>query len=264
MLKQAGIIKVRVSCVSYLNAIPFIYGLDNSAFSNLFSLRVMPPSKCFTSFIKHETDIALVPSAALAEIQKPHVILPFCIASDNQIGSVFLLSNQPIENISTIYLDIHSITSNKLLQILCHHYWKISPIIRFPNSYPPELNTYEALVAIGDKSFKMLDNFKFHYDLAAEWKKFTNLPFVFAIWLTHLTNEIQILKAFNEALQFSVNNIPESIEYCQPSIMTVDKIYNYLTNNIIYKLNDHLLKGMFKFLSFLDTDAEHRIDFIKP
>lgn len=262
MVKQAGFVHVRVTCVSYMNAIPFIYGLDNSVFSNMFSLRVMPPSKCLTSFKKHETDIALIPTAALIEIENPSIILPFCIGADGPISSVFLLSNQPLENISTIFLDVHSVTSNKLVELLCHRFWKISPVIRFPDCYPPKLTSADAIVAIGDKSFNMVENFKYRFDLAEEWKKFTQLPFVFAVWLTHIPNETQILRAFNESLNYSITHIRESIDYCQPTILPVDKIYQYLTKSVIYQLNDRMLQGLFKFLSFLDPEAEQRLKFI--
>ena len=43
----------------------------------------------------------------------------------------------------------------------------------------------ESLVAIGDKTFFLENEFKYVFDMASEWKNFTDLPFVFACWVAH-------------------------------------------------------------------------------
>jgi chorismate dehydratase len=259
---KAGIAKIRVVAVSYLNTVPFIYGMDYSAFSNLIDLRLGNPLKCFQLFQKGDADIALVPVGSLPMIGKCNIITPHCIGADGNVGSVFLLSDSPAEKIKTIYCDLHSVTSNKLVEILCRDYWKISPVIRYPDMYPPEIQTHDAIIAIGDKSFKMLKSYKYHYDLSQIWKNMTNLPFVFAVWVTKSDIHPTLLKGFNEALTYGVQNIHASIEYCQPGILPVDEIVQYLKFNVIHVMNDSLKEGLFHFLNFIYPEFRAEIKLI--
>ena len=181
-MTKAGIAKIKVIAVSYLNTVPFIYGMDYSAFSGLIDLRLANPSKCFHLLQKGDADIALVPVGSLPMIGKCNIITPHCIGANGNVGSVFLLSDSPIESIKTIYCDLHSMTSNKLAEILCRDYWKVNPVIRYPETYPPTIHGNDGIIAIGDKSFKMLKSYKYQYDLAQAWKEMTMLPFVFAVW----------------------------------------------------------------------------------
>ena len=41
----------------------------------------------------------------------------------------------------------------------------------------------DAFLLIGDKVFDHEDEFIYSYDLAAEWREATGLPFAFAVWV---------------------------------------------------------------------------------
>ncbi len=259
---KAGIAKIRVVAVSYLNTVPFIYGIDNSAFSELIELSLGNPLKCFQQFQNGDADVALVPTGSLPLLGKCNIITPHCIGADGKVGSVFLLSNTPIENVSTIYCDLHSVTSNKLVEILCRDHWHINPAIRYPDIYPPKLRPNDGIVAIGDKSFKMLKSFKYHYDLSEAWKSMTGLPFVFAVWITKNNLHPEIIKGFNSALAYGVKDILASIEYCQPEILPVDEILYYLKYNVVHVLNENLLKGLFHYLDLIAPGIRSEIELI--
>ena len=245
--------KIKVAAVSYMNTIPFIYGFDNSVTSSLIDLRLGNPYKCLQLFRKDEVDIALVPVGAIPDIEKPQIITPFCIGANGAVGSVFLLSNSDISQIDTIYCDLHSVTSNKLVALLCEQHWNISPIVRFPEIYPPVLKKNEAFIAIGDKSFKMSKQYSFAYDLAEEWKKMTGKAFVFAVWLTRKNLHPEIIAGFNEALNFGVSNIDQSIAYCKPELLPLEETREYLTKKIIYRMDEELTEGMNEFLSLIKS-----------
>ena len=57
--------KIRVSAVSYLNATPFVYGLQNSEVLKLTELSLDHPAECARKLIYNEADIGLVPIAAI-------------------------------------------------------------------------------------------------------------------------------------------------------------------------------------------------------
>jgi len=258
----AKLAKIKVASVSYLNTIPFIYGLDHSSVSGMIDLRLGNPYKCFQLFLKNEADVALIPVGSLPLAGECNILKPHCIGSDGNVGSVFLLSDSPVEHINTVYYDFHSLTSNKLVEILCKEHWKIAPSLLFPENYPPKLSEHEAVIAIGDKAFRMKDEYKFAYDLSGEWKKLTGNAFIFAVWVTKLNLHPEIINGFNEALSFGVGNILNSISYSRPDILSIERTKDYLINNIIFEMNDSLLKGMEQFLDFIYPEHQRQIRFV--
>ncbi len=256
------IAKIRIATVSYLNTVPFIFGFDNSPFSELFDLKLGNPNKCYQLFQKEEVDVALVPVGSLPLIGECRIIGPYCLGADGQVRSVFVFSDSTVQDAKTIYFDLHSLTSNKLTEILCKEFWKISPLLRFPETYPPELKKKEAIVAIGDKTFRMSDNFRHRYDLSEQWKQYTGKGFVFAVWVTKTNLHPTILKAMNEALYYGVSNIPESVVYAKPDVLPVDDTLDYLKNKIHYEMTDTLFAGMKEFLNKIMPRWQEKIEII--
>lgn len=260
ILEKVG--KLRVAAVSYLNTIPFVYGLDHSDISEEIDLKLGNPRICAQLLENNQVDIALIPTGALMQIGKVNVISPYCLAADGEVGSVFLLSNTPINSINEIYTDSHSITSNLLSKILCLEHWKIHPEFTIPNEYPPvHLSVGKALVAIGDKAFKMHKQYKYAYDLAAEWKKMTGLPFVFAVWASKKNLHSKTKLQFNKALQGGVNNIQACISYNRPVVLQIDDIHDYLTNKIKFVMNDSIRQGLELYLDKIWPDRVQMVSF---
>ncbi len=253
----------KVATVAYLNAIPFIYGIENSTVPGLFNLQLTNPNKCYQLLANNEADIALVPVGALPQLENITVIKPFCIGSYSKVDTVLLLSNTWLENIEIIYKDEHSITSNKLAEILIKEHWKISPIMLSRNSKPNQkLRNGEAMITIGDKSFKLANEFKYVFDLAYEWKNMTGNPFVFAVWATKQNLHPAIINDFNKALSIGVDNIQNTVSYIKPDLLPVHRTMDYLANKIKYRLDEHLLKSMHEFLGRIMPDCERKIKFI--
>src|SRR5258705_12322934 len=119
--------KIKVSCVSYLNSRPFIFGLQNSPVSNEIELSLDVPSECANKLIDGIVDIGLVPVSVLDELNEFHVISDYCIGADGEVGSVLLLSDVPLDDIKTVLLDYNSRTSALLVQVLADKFWKVSP-----------------------------------------------------------------------------------------------------------------------------------------
>src|SRR5690606_7866050 len=116
--------KISISVVSYANTLPFIQGIKNSSVMDLIELSSDYPSECARRVINNEVDMGIIPVAALTKLSEYHIIGDYCIGSDGAVNSVFIYSQKPIEEISTLLLDIQSRTSNGLARILLKHYWK--------------------------------------------------------------------------------------------------------------------------------------------
>lgn len=248
--------KTRISAVSYLNTYPFVYGILHSDQVHLFDLHLDVPSVCAERMKSGEADIALVPAGALPGIGGYSLIDGFCIGAVKEVETVLLLSQVPLNRIKKIYLDFDSRTSVELVRILARRYWKINPEYeKLKPGAAASIDPSEAIVAIGDKTFTMRPKYLFAYDLAAEWIRMTNLPFVFAVWISRvsLPGEIQI--PFRKALEYSVAHIPESLEFFREKLPAGVDCRAYLEENISYTLDAEKRRGLNLFLACLTESA---------
>lgn len=224
---------MKVVAVSYLNTVPFIYGIEQAAPSWLrAALTLAVPSACADSLINRQADVALVPVAEIPRIENSKIITDFCISAEGAVDTVVLLSDTPLEEVKTIYLDTHSRTSVKLVKVLAAEKWGIEPV--WIDGIPESVEQGEAIVAIGDKVFSIENNFRYKIDLACEWQALTGLPFVFAAWVARTPQGESIEEELNRALAYGVEHIAQSI----PANYDHQKAYHYLTQNIQFRLDE--------------------------
>lgn len=243
---------VRISVVSYLNSKPFIYGLRNSGLITEIELSEDIPSICAEKMITGKADIGLVPVAILPLLKDCDVISNYCIGSDGAVNSVLLLSEVPLNEIQTVLLDYQSRTSVLLTKVLSNKFWKISPKWETTtNSFEKQIKQNTAGVVIGDRALKMKSNFKYAYDLSAEWKKYTGLPFVFACWAGKKGLDKQFNLNFNEAIKSGINKINIVAKEEKSEHFTEEEILAYLTDNIDYNFNDSKKEALKLFLKFV-------------
>ena len=186
--------KIKISAVSYQNTIPFLYGMENSEFID----RNTCVSLDIPKLLDNEVDIGLVPIAILPQLSEFEIITDYCIGAEGDVKSVLLLSDVPLNKIEKVYLDYQSRTSVNLLIVLAQNFWKINPVFKHARpGYESEITGKTAGVVIGDRTFALKKNYKYAYDLAGEWTKFTGLPFVFACWVSNKKIDFDFIKQFN-------------------------------------------------------------------
>ena len=101
-------VKYKVSAVSYLNTIPFIYGLKQSKLMETIDLSLDYPAICADKLIRREVDIALIPVVAISQLENPYIISDYCIGSDGEVDTVCLYSDVPIQEIKSILNNLNS------------------------------------------------------------------------------------------------------------------------------------------------------------
>lgn len=233
--------KLRVSIVEYTNSLPFIWGLTHSGFLEQIELTKDNPAVCAEKLTTGQADIGLVPVATLPDIPHAQIIGEYCIGADGPVHSVFLFSDKPIREVKTIRLDLQSRSSNQLTKVLAQNYWEIDPI------YTKDVDRkVDAFVEIGDRTFGKIKEHKFVYDLAGEWKKWTGLPFVFALWVANKPIDAAFQKSFNEALAYGIDRREECIKTIAP-FANFD-VADYLMNKISYALTEEKRKALKLFL----------------
>lgn len=245
---------IRVSIVSYTNTLPFVYGLDqleSSAETSDFLITKDYPSRCAASLLSGEADIALAPVAILADNPNLHICSEYCIGANGPVDSVLLLSNVPLEQISHITLDYQSRTSNLLVQVLARYFWHIAPHYSASNEgYENSATGSEAVVVIGDRALENGSKYRYKYDLAEEWFRMTQMPFVFAAWVSTKEISTEKLSMFNDALGFGIDHLDDAIASVPPKIHF--DIDDYLRNKISYPLTDQKRDALALFIKYVN------------
>jgi chorismate dehydratase len=237
--------KIRVGAVSYLNTKPLIYGFQQGEMQDQIELILQYPSRLVQALQKEEIDIALLPVAALDEFPDAQIFSSYCIASDDRVASVCLFSEVPVEEIQEVYLDYQSKTSVNLVRLLMKDYWKVRPMfIEAEEEYISHIKDKKAGVIIGDRALEQLGRFPFVYDLAEAWKDHTQLPFVFATWVTTKELSPAFIEQFNNANALGLQALPEIIAGVAASTYDLN---TYYTKNIQYQLSEERRNGMMMF-----------------
>ena len=241
---------IKISAVSYTNTLPFIYGLTHSDIKNEIELSLDVPAACAKKLIEGVVDIGLIPVAAILDLPETHIISDFCIGADGAVNSVFIFSNCAVEEIEFLQLDPESKTSNQLAWVLLKNYWKINPEkVNNATDYAASAQAKTAFVQIGDRTFGKKNNYPFSYDLAEEWKNFTGLPFVFAVWVSNKKIESAFIAKLNLALKFGLDNRAEVIK---KAIEIPDfDLDDYLYFKIDYKFDDAKREALRRFYEYL-------------
>ncbi len=243
---------IKISAVSYLNTVPFIYGLENSGFlkPSEYSLSRDIPSNCAKKLENNEADIVLVPVAAIAEMKNINIISNYCIGANRNVLSVLLVSQKPLSELQNIYLDYQSRSSVNLVKVLSKNYWKKDfKWLKSTDGYENKIEETTGGVIIGDRALELSKNYKYKYDLATEWNNFTNLPFVFACWVSKSKINTDFINKFNKSLEWGISQI-NNIEPNYPNL-SVEFVRNYYKLNIDYNFDRKKYDGMNLFFKYL-------------
>src|SRR4029077_944002 len=139
-----------------------------------------------------ELDLSVVSAVEYARNARDYVLLPnLAISCDGPVRSVALFSRRPVGQLNerTVLLTASSRTSVGLLELLCRDVWKVRPRFAQARAEAADLDAlaalpHQAVLVIGDPPL-LLGARKVYphvYDLGTEWRRWTGLPFVFAVW----------------------------------------------------------------------------------
>ena len=233
--------------VQYLNSVPLVWGMVHGEQQGLHHLEFATPAGCADAVRQRKADIGIIPSIEYHRMERLEILSGISIASKNEVKSVLLLSKVPIEKVQNVSVDNTSRTSAALLRVLMrkfHSRW-----INIVPAYPrPEemLKRADAALVIGDVALTFNGQGVQVYDLAAEWRKFTGLPFVFALWAGHEDGRLaRYRQDFEESRRYGLAHVDEIVaEYAPKLNLTPGVVKAYLTENIDYSLDEENRKGL--------------------
>ena len=192
--------RLRVGSVSFLNAKPLIYGLDES---DDLELALDVPSRLLQLLLDRQCDVALLPVIDYQRMPGLRILTAGGIACDGPTLTVRIFSSTPVEQIKTLACDTDSHTSVALARIILAERYGIHPRIvdfDFHADQSPRRQPGVARLLIGDKVVcEEPANLPHQIDLGQAWKELTGLPFAFATWMARVGVDLGHLPAELEA-----------------------------------------------------------------
>ncbi|HYV84443.1 MAG TPA: cyclic dehypoxanthinyl futalosine synthase [Patescibacteria group bacterium] len=175
--------RLRIATVPFVNAAPLVWGFRHGSLRDRVELLAVPPARIADLLRERRVDAGLVPVIA-TQVLEDHAIHPALgIASPERARSVLLISKRPLEEIRSIALDAGSRSSAALLKVILAAR-RLTGIV-FTEQAPAlraMLETSDAALLIGDPALQAETDGLEVLDLAAEWRRLTRLPFLFAVW----------------------------------------------------------------------------------
>ncbi len=241
--------KIRVGSVSYLNAKPLIYELEQGAMKERIELTTEFPAKIAAMLVEDKIDIGLVPVAIIPRLKEWHINIDYCIGCVGPVASVCIFSEVPIQEVKEVLLDYQSRTSVRLAKILLKEYWNVDPILSdAKEDFRKHICGATAGVVIGDRALEQRRQSKYIYDLGETWIQMTGLPFVFAAWISNKKLDEKFISDFNKVNAIGLTHIDEVVK---ENPYPVFDLKEYYTQHISYVLDDEKKKGLELFLSKL-------------
>lgn len=205
------------------------------------------PAGCAEAVRQRRADIGTIPSIEYQRMERVQILTGISIASKDEVKSVLLLSKVPIAKIQTVAVDNSSRTSAALIRVLMRKFYSrfitVTPVVPKPADM---LKRADAALVIGDLALTFDGQVPEVYDLAAEWKKFTGLPFVFALWVGHEEAKIsRFRKDFEDSRDYGLAHVDDIAQEYAPRLrMHAQGVKVYLTQNIDYSLDEDNRKGL--------------------
>lgn len=170
---------IRIGSVSFLNAKPLIFGLEEA---EGIELHLDVPSRLLDGLQTGRFDVALLPVIDYQRMPGLRLLTSGGIGSDGRTMTVRIFSPVPIERIMTLACDTDSHTSVALARILLAERFGIRP--EFVPLDGAQVDPRAARLLIGDKVVcEEPPGLNYQLDLGEAWKQQTGLPFVFAAWM---------------------------------------------------------------------------------
>jgi cyclic dehypoxanthinyl futalosine synthase len=269
--------KIRLAAVSFLNARPITYALErglgqspgedpdgdldqaedqaeDQAFGQArFELTFDLPSRCAARIGSGDADIALIPTAAYRQLQLANpgldlrAVPGIAIGSRGPVRTVLLAGDVPWERMQAVALDGASRSSAALLRVLCHERGLGPAFSELPHEHIASAahGTTGALV-IGDAGFAVAGAHPYVYDLGAEWKRLTGLPFVFALWAGRAEIiDDETVRLLQESLRQGLGHRKQiALAWAEAHGGDPAGYERYLTENVHYALGSEELSGV--------------------
>lgn len=201
---------MRVGRIAYINCYPVYGAIDRGIVPLSAELVTGVPTALNREMAAGTLDVSVISAVEYARDATKYLLLPdLSICSDGPVRSVVLFSKRPASELHgrRVLVSRSSMTSVALLELLFENVWDAKPAFIPSNAELTDVarfneEEHDARLVIGDAALHLwsrirnpelyppsenLSQYRYAYDLGGEWKSWTGLPFVFAVWVAQRT-----------------------------------------------------------------------------
>ncbi len=239
----------RIAASSYLNTAPLIWSFIEGAQSgNVHLFTHEAPARCAVMLSQSDVDAALVPVIEYQRMDGVQLVPSVCVGSRRRVKSVVMVTRlADLREVRSVALDTSSRTSAALVEIIFKEFIGISPVLQPAHANLRDmLAGADAALIIGDPAMTFPRDGLHVHDMAALWREYTGLGFVFAMWMIResaleILKQVDFAAARDEGLAYAAKIADR---YEKDLGLHYEELYAYLTENISFSLNEEMKLGL--------------------
>jgi len=260
-------VTLRVGRIPYVNCYPVYGAIDRGIVRLDAELVNGVPTELNRLVSEGQLDVSVVSAVEYARDSRRYLLLPdLAISCDGPVRSVMLFSSRAAEELGgeRVLVSASSMTSVALLELLFEHVWQALPEFVLGDTEHGESANVDsrecvARLVIGDAALILSDKrrkngdstYPFVYDLGEEWKNWTGLPFVFAVWVaqraTPVAKSLGVHASLIESRDWGLANLDELAQAAAEATgVSVADCRTYLSG-LDYGLSYEHLAGLTEF-----------------
>ena len=270
---MSSVARLRVGRIPYVNCYPVYGAIDRSVVSLDGDLVDGVPTALNRAMAAGTLHVSVISAVEYARDASRYLLLPdLAISCDGPVRSVMLFSRRPASQLggARVLVSRSSMTSVALLDLLFANVWHARPEFVPADAEIADLaiaeaggpGAHDARLIIGDAALLLSSGasalaaeYPHTYDLGEEWKRWTGLPFVFAVWVAQRTTAVRQALAVHAALiesrNWGLGHLPELAEQASAATgVTVATATEYLSG-LDYGLRYEHLAGLTTFFGKL-------------
>jgi chorismate dehydratase len=201
---------MRLGRIPWINCYPIYGAIDRGIVPVSAELVTGTASELNDLLAAGELQVSVVSAVEYARNAAAYHLLPdLAITCDGPVHSVALFSRRPVEELDgcTVLRTASSRTSVLLLDLIARHRWNVRPRYATARAEAADLDSlsglpHEAVLVIGDAALLLAaeERYPVRVDLGGEWKAWTGLPFVFAVWAARRDAGLDAVQAVHQRL----------------------------------------------------------------
>jgi chorismate dehydratase len=201
---------MRLGRIPWINCYPIYGAIDRGLVRVPAELVTGTASELNDLLAAGELQVSVVSAVEYARNAAAYHLLPdLAITCDGPVHSVALFSRRPVTELEdcTVLRTASSRTSVLLLDLIARHRWNVRPRYATARAEAADLAAlaglpHEAVLVIGDAALLLAaeERYPVRVDLGAEWRAWTGLPFVFAVWAARREAGLEAVQAVHRRL----------------------------------------------------------------
>jgi chorismate dehydratase len=275
---------VRIGRIPYINCYPVYGAIDRGIVPLQGTVVDGIPSDLNRRMAAGQLDVSVISAVEYAREASRYLLLPdLAITSDGPVRSVLLFSHKPAEELDggRVLLTRSSMTSVALLRLLFQHVWHASPDFTAGDAELSDVarfaaEPHDARLVIGDAALLLgarvheergrapgvsdSPRYEYVYDLGAEWKRWTGLPFVFAVWVAQRTAPVRqaldVHARLIESRDWGLRHLDQLAEQAAAATGVARRICAEYLSGLDYRLSYAHLAGLTDFFRRLAAAGE--------